>query len=703
MKNKLFILIFFSFVSILKAQNTLPTAEQYPIFPVCENSKDLENCFNSNVQDIVYTNFKIPNDLKIKNYIGSIIVVFEVDATGKFKVQYVDSNEKALIEESNRVFETFPIISPPTFNGKPSYARYTIKIAIPLKSSSEIQGELKAKQQEFETSPAYRRNKELTDFNELKYTEFKNPQFQSQLNIPFSHSNYAQFDSELNQIGSNNHTGSKPYSYADVQKYYSIESKNNAIKKSSKSWWGRKFWNENMVEIQGEDYWLSLNPIIDLQLGKSNSTNNKNTYVNTRALQFQGGLGKQLNFSTTVFESQGYFADYYNKFAESIKPAGGDPAIIPGIGIAKDFQVTQYDFPSAEANLTFTPSKFINMQLGYGRNFIGDGYRSLILSDAASPYPFFKLNTTFWRIKYTNTYMFLRDVRPEVTSERTYASKYIANHYLSLNVSKRFNIGFFESVVWANNNGRGFDPNFINPIIFYRTVEFTSSARSGNALLGLTGKYKFNNQINAYGQFLLDEFSLKDVKAGNDSWKNKFGYQIGAKYYNAFNIDNLLLQAEFNYVRPYVYSHLEATTNYGHNNQSIGHPWGGNFQEFVAIARYHTNRFYADAKLTFGKRGLDFDPLVDNNNYGSNINISYETNRPLDSGVVVGQGNKTSVFIADLQAGYLVNPSTNLKFFGSLIYRNFNPAQNTLTYNKENTTWFSIGLRSDVFNWYFDY
>ncbi len=705
MKNtfSLYLLIFSIWIS--KAQNTLQTGEQYPIFPACEkiNLKNLENCFNSNVQDLVYTNFKIPSDLKSSNYIGTIIVVFEVDEKGKFKVQYVDSNEKSLIEESNRVFETFPIILPPTFNGKPSYAKYTIKIAIPLQSSAEIEAAKIAKERQLEITPAYKRNKELKEFDDLKYTEFKNPQFQSHLNIPFSHSYYAQFDAQLNQIGSNNHTGSKPYSYADVQKYYSIEENNNKLKKVAKGWWGRKLWNENMVEIQGEDYWLTLNPIVDLQLGKSSSTNSKNTYVNTRAIQFQGGLGKQLNFSTTIFESQGYFADYYNKFAESIKPAGGDPAIIPGIGIAKDFQTTQFDFPSAEANLTFTPSKFINMQLGYGRNFIGDGYRSLILSDGASPYPFFKLNTTFWRIKYTNTYMFLRDVRPEVTSERTYASKYIANHYLSLNVSKRLNIGFFESVVWANNNGRGFDPNFLNPIIFYRTVEFTSSARSGNALLGLTGKYKFNNQINAYGQFLLDEFSTKDVKAGNDSWKNKFGYQLGAKYYNAFNVDNLLLQLEFNYVRPYVYSHLDATTNYGHNNQSIGHQWGGNFQELVAIARYHTNRYYADAKLTFGKRGLDFDPLVDNNNYGSNINISYDVNRPFDSGVVVGQGNKTSVFIADVQAGYLVNPSTNLKLFGSLIYRNFNPSQNTPTLVKENTTWFSIGLRSDIFNWYFDY
>jgi hypothetical protein len=51
----------------------------------------------------------------------------------------------------------------------------------------------------------------------------------------------------------------------------------------------------------------------------------------------------------------------------------------------------------------------------------------------------------------------------------------------------------------------------------------------------------------------------------------------------------------------------------------------------------------------------------------------------------------------------LVNPATNLKLFGSLIYRNFDPMQDTVANFKESTTWFSIGLRADVFNWYFDY
>jgi hypothetical protein len=61
------------------------------------------------------------------------------------------------------------------------------------------------------------------------------------------------------------------------------------------------------------------------------------------------------------------------------------------------------------------------------------------------------------------------------------------------------------------------------------------------------------------------------------------------------------------------------------------------------------------------------------------------------------------VFIADLQAGYLVNPMTNLKLFASVIYRSFDPMQETAAAFDDNTTWFSVGVRSDIFNWYFDY
>lgn len=702
--KKISTLLFVIFSLAINAQ-TKTYSEKFPIFPGCESNlgEDLENCFYEKVHDFVYKQFKMPNDLP-KDYKGTMIVLFEVDEKGVFKVQYVDANEEKLAAESRRVFALMPKVEPATYNGKVTYSKYTIKMDFPLQTMAQIKEAKAAEELALKNSTSFVRNdNDLEEVSKMNYKTFSKPQYVSHLNIPFSHSFYAQFDDEMNQVGANNHTGSKPFNYAEVSKYYNLKEANEKLAKSKSGWWGKKLWNENLVEIQGEDYWFTLNPVLDLQFGKSDPSESKTTFINTRGLQFNGGLGKTVNFTTTIYESQGRFADYFNRYAESIKPDGGNPAIIPGMGIAKDFKTDAYDFPMAEANLSITPNKFFNLNLGYGRNFIGDGYRSLLMSDGASPYPYFKLNTTFWKIKYTNLYTWLKDVRTDVTVDRTYATKYVASHYLSLNVTNRWNLGFFESVVWANTNNRGFDMSFVNPIIFYRAVEISSSSRSGNALLGLTSKYKLNNQVNFYAQFLLDEFSLKDIKAGDKSWKNKYGYQLGAKYYNAFSIKNLLLQAEYNNVRPYVYAHSEAITNYGHNNQSLGHQWGGNFREFVAIARYFNGRYFADAKITYGVRGLDFDTATDSNNYGSNIYKDYDIDRPYNSGVEIGQGNKTTVFIADLQAGYLINPSTNLKLFGSLIYRSFNPEADTLTTFKENTTWFSVGLRCDIFNWYFDY
>lgn len=677
------------------------SVEEFPVFPKCENlkSKELEKCFYNEVQDFVFQNFVIPENLVQNNYKGNVKVLFEVDKEGVFKVIYVNAGEDVLIKETKRVFTKLPQIKPSTYNGNPAFSQYNITIAIPLKSSEQSAAEVAIVVAESSKVA----EKKSTELDSIVYNKFNNPQFNSHLNIPFSHSYYAHFDSAMNQVGTNNHTGSKPFTYLEVAKYYNLVEANEKIKMNRTSWFGRKLWNENLVEVQGEDYWFVLNLVFDLQAGTASGNKQVSTFVNTRGINFSGGLGSHLNFTTTIYESQGRFADYYNRYAESIKPSGGNPATIPGIGIAKEFKTDAYDFPSADANLTYAPAKFIDLQLGYGRNFIGDGYRSIFQSDGTSPFPYFKINANFWKIKYTNTYMWLKDVRPEVTLERTYATKYMANHYLSWNISNRLNIGLFESVIWTDTNNRGFDMYFVSPIIFYRSVEFSSSARTGNAVLGLSSKYKWNNNVTLYGQLLIDEFSTEEIKNESNSWKNKFAYQLGVKYFNAFKVDNLLLQLEYNHVRPYVYSHSMPITNYGHTNQNMGHPWGGNFQELLAIARYHKGRLYADAKITIGKKGLDYNTTEDSYNYGGNIYKDYDENRPYDSGVKVGQGNTTNIFITDLQAGYLVNPMTNMKFFGGFIYRNFNPNQDTTTVFKESTSWFTIGLRSDLFNWYFDY
>lgn len=681
----------------------ISTYEKPPVFKECDSIavNQLKSCFNYTLNKFIFENYKVPSILDEESFKGDVKVLFEVNKDGDFKVIYIDAIYDELKQEGHRVFKSLPKIQPATYNGKPTFIQYSIDIAIPLKQPvmggiDEGDNTLKAQDSlNASLSNEYDKiNAEVRTYEKLEYA--------SQLNVPFTHAYYARFDDEMNAIGTNSHTAAKPFLYADVAKYYDIKAEKESLVKKTDSWLGRKLYNEHLVQVQGKDYWFTVDPILDLQVGKDTEANFSSTWNNTRGIFIQAGLGKRFNLTTSFYESQGRFADYFNQYAESLKAFGPDPAIIPGRGIAKRFKSDSYDYPVAEAYLSYTPVDFLNIQFGHGKNFIGDGYRSLFQSDVSSPYPFLKLNVNFWKIKYTSTWMWLKDVRPEVTVDGAFFTKYMANHFLSWNVSKRLNIGLFESVMWADTNNRGFDINYLNPIIFFRAIEFQTGQDAGNAILGLSGKYKWNNKVNIYGQFILDEFSLSDVKAGEKSWKNKFGFQLGAKYFNAFKIDNLLLQLEYNQVRPYTYSHNSIILNYAHFNQPMAHLWGSNFRELVLIGRYNYKRWFADAKFIIGQRGYDFNTTDDSFNYGGNI-YADEDNRVSDTGIKIGQGNKTKSFMTEIQAGYLINPETNLKLFTNIIYRDFNPEAITASTMDSNTLWFSIGIRTDLFNWYNDF
>lgn len=689
---------FASFLSLLISvasfsQTPKVSFEKYPVFKECANASidSLENCFNFTLKQFFYDNFKTPSIVSEENYKGQAEIFLEITKEGEFKVLYVDAIYTEIKDEVKRMFATLPKITPATYNGEPTYMQFKLPFKIPLEAPL-----LESNSEEVKTL-----NNLNNEYDNIKKYPYTNEEYQSTLNIPLSTQNYSRFDASLNKVGTNTHTTQKPFLYKEVNKYYNFEEVNQKILKPKTSWLGRKWWNEHMFAYKGDDFWFTLDPGVDLQIGKDIDAD-IDTYNNTRLLYVQGGIGKKISFFTVFYESQGRFADYFNRYAESIKPDGGNPAIIPGRGIAKEFNSDAYDYPVATGYVSYSPSKIFNFQLGQGKNFIGEGYRSLFLSDNASPYSYFKINTTIWKIKYTNIWMSLKDVRSEVVNDnRSYKNKYIASHYLSYNVSKRLNIGLFESVIWENA-GDGVNFSYLNPIIFYQAIQFAVGSRAGNALIGFSAKYKFSDRINAYGQFIIDEFSSGDVFGGSGSWKNKTGYQIGVKYYDAFGLKNLYLQTEYNRVRPYTYSHNTVVLNYGHNNQSLAHPYGASFSEFLVIGHYNINRIFGDVKLIVAKRGFDFNTEEDNSFYGADI-YRDEEDRPYENGNEVAQGNTTNFFFAELQAGYLINPATSLKIYGSVIFRSFKPLVNTETVFENTTTWVNLGIRTDLFNWQNDF
>lgn len=708
---KYFCLLFFSifFCGYSTSQSIDP--ERFPVFPECREAAVANEaaCFRAALKQRIVERFETPQVVNEQEYRGEIAVLFEVTREGDFRIIYVDAAFPELKAEMERVFSELPAISPATYSGRPINFQFRMALRVPLDEIHIVPAPPETLDAEAEEAVVVQQKKirkpndsVVNEYDEIVSLGYENRRAKSAINIPLSHEWYSRFDDEVNRVGTNFHSAAKPFLFKEVQPYYDFAAEEVELYKPVDSWWGRKLWNEHLVTFQGEDYWFTLDFALDLQVGKDFGSELDVTYNNTRAAIFQGGLGESINFYTVLYENQGRFADYYNRYAESIRPDGGDPAIIPGRGIAKPFMGQGYDYPVAEGYLSFSPGKFFNLQFGHGKHFIGDGYRSLLLSDNATPYPYFRLNTTFWKLKYTNTWMSLRDVRSEVTADGSYRTKYMANHYLSYNVTKRLNIGLFEAVMWEDDNNRGFDLNYLNPVIFYRAIEFSTGPRAGNAIIGLTGKYKWSDQFNMYTQLLIDEFSSGDIFGGEGSWKNKLGFQLGMKYFNALNVDNLLLQLEYNQVRPYTYSHNTITLNYGHNNQSMAHLWGANFRELVAIARYKYRRYYGHTKLIYGQRGFDFGQNGNFAAYGGDIYTS-ERQRPFDTDVEIGQGNTTNSFYSETEAGYIINPTTNLKIYGSFIYRNFSPEVNTTSTFENTTYWLNFGIRTDIFNWYYDY
>lgn len=692
--NKVVVSLLFLFFSVC----AIAQIEKYPVFKSCDTTEisELPVCFKNEVKRMVVNGINMPQSVSDDNYKGVANIVFLVDNKGDFKLIYVNSPYKELKSEVERVFEEFPTIVPAKFNNLPVEMQFVLPLNIPLEDNIEdMVIEQKTNQKVIDSVMVPQL---ISGDTLVKKPKSLFPEHKSELQVPFVHSAYSTYDYYVNK-GENTHTAMKPYVYSEVTPYMNLDVYKTNLLQKRKTWFGRKLWNEHLVNVQGKDFWFTLDLPIDLEVGTDSE--GVTTFNNTRALQINGGIGKKFNFSTTFYESQGRFATYFNDYAELIKPAGGNPAIIPGRGIAKGYKSDAYDYPVAEAYLSYSPSKHFNFQFGNGKNFIGDGYRSLLLSDVASPLPYFKINTSFWKIKYTNLWMWGQDVRKSQTEDGAYKQKFMATHYLSWNITKRFNLGLYETVIWDDANGNGFNPSYLNPIIFYTAVEFATGSRAGNVLLGMNLKYKFD-KITLYGQLILDELRTSEITSSEGWWANKFGYQLGIKFFNAFKVDNLFLQAEFNSVRPYTYSHDEESYNFGHNNQPMAHLWGSNFREFVGIGRYNLNRWFFEGKIVLGTKGFDYNTPEDSYSYGGDI---YKDNddRVSDYGNEIGQGVKTGVFVGDLQAGYLVNPATNLKLFGRVAYRSFSPDTETAILSDTNSTWVSIGLKTDLFNWYFDF
>ncbi|MDQ2718857.1 MAG: hypothetical protein M3Z26_03705 [Bacteroidota bacterium] len=419
----------------------------------------------------------------------------------------------------------------------------------------------------------------------------------------------------------------------------------------------------NLLEVNVKDFFLAVNPVIYFQEGKE-SGNSSNIFLNKRGVTARGRIANKIGFSTTLTDNQErgpqFFQDRVNLYHA-----------VPGAGFYKSFKKTAFDYFDARGYVTFNATKYIDIQFGYDKNFIGDGYRSLFLGDDGNSYLFLKLNTRIWKLNYQNLFM---ELMPQYASsgDNLLPRKYAAMHHLSMNVTKWLNIGLFESVVFGRS--QYFDFEYLNPIIFLRYAEGNVGSPD-KAHVGIDFKANAAHQFQFYGQFLLDEFIAKEITKNNGYWANKYAYQIGIKYIDAFKIKNLDLQLESNRVRPFTYSHYDSISNYTHYNQMLAHPLGANFQEYIGILKYQPlPKWYINAKAIYYYQGLDSAGT----NFGGNPFELYTT-RTMDYGYFVGGGRKVKCLNASLVLSYEIKE--NLFIEGTYLFRKYTDLPNSNTIN----------------------
>ena len=505
---------------------------------------------------------------------------------------------------------------------------------------------------------------------------------------PYSYQFYQKLNEDVYSISTRQHTALKPLFMDDTllkRHYDSLMNFGNDGKQHSLSY--QKLFNEHLVDSKGQNSTFYFDLLPDVGIGRDVS-GKLNTNTTSIGAQFGGTISKKFYY---------YVSGWYNSvlYPEYLSTYINQTGIAPGQAAANTYSTYGYDWTYYTALLSYTPVKYLNITLGHDKTFIGDGYRSELLSDYASPYPFLKLTATLGNVRYMAMYAFMDDpVASSNAVDNVPRKKFAVFHYLDWSVSKRISVGFFDAVIsyTADDNGhpRPFDFSYLTPITFLRPLE-ASNGSPDNALIGATGKYKISDHVTAYGQFGLDELQSAEFFTNDGSSRNKYAWQIGFRGSDLFGVKSLNYLAEYNTAKPYTYSERSYIENYSDNGEPLAQPWGANFREWVGLLNYSHKRFDLSGEADFGRYGLDENGA----NWGKNIFELYTAPARVNGGKdgslgnYTGQGLTTNSVYLEGKVAYVLNPKYNLRIELGAIYRTENNAQ-----FRDKTTWFTIGLRS---------
>jgi hypothetical protein len=527
---------------------------------------------------------------------------------------------------------------------------------------------------------------------------------QEQYNHPFNHIQYTEFEGHLHEKGSDFHSGLRPFIVKRINEsapFDSIRWINYHKSKFSRTLVGKKLFRVSLLRVDSAKYQFYVDPVFNLEIGMDAITRERLT-INTRGITFRGSIGKHVSFRTSYWESQGTFMPYMNEWIDRNQ-------VVPGQGRIKNFdfdnalyrflgvKVKGYDFSIASGHVSYTPIKALNVQLGHEKLFVGEGYRSMFLSDAGYNFPYLKVSTKLLNFQYDFIFTQLVDTRIATSFESGFRRKWASFHYLSVNIGKRVQVGLFEGVVFkGDSTGTGnFNWNYFNPVTISRSIQYAYDGSGNNAVAGINLKVIPFNRAAFYGQLAIDELDFTKLGSGGYI-DQRLGWQLGFKIYDAFGLTNLFGRLEYNGARPYTYAHESSLQSYTHYNQPLAHPLGANFHEFVGELIYRWRDLRFSYRISYASVGRDSTGL----NFGNDVYLP-DTDPVLGMnsfGNQLGQGVDTKLTYQSLEIAYVVNRASDLNIMLGLRHRIGKTDQ-----GKEENAYIYFGIRTMLRNLYHDF
>ena len=527
---------------------------------------------------------------------------------------------------------------------------------------------------------------------------------QEQYNHPFNHTQYTEFEGFLHVKGSEFHSAVRPFRVKQLNQscpFDSIRWVNHHKSKFSHTLVGRKLFRVSLLRVDSAKYQFYVDPVFNLEIGWDAKSRERLT-VNTKGLTFRGSIGKTVSFRTSFWENQATYLPYMNAWIDQNQTVPGegriknfdfDNALYRALGI----KVKGYDFSIASGQVSYSPVKAVNFQLGHEKLFIGEGYRSMLLSDAAYNYPYFKVSTNLWNFQYDFIFTQLIDTRIANSFESGFKKKWATFHYFSVNIGERLQVGLFEGVVFKSDsmgNG-GFNWNYFNPVTLSRSIQYAYDGSGNNAVAGINMKFIPFQRSAFYGQLAIDELDFTKFGKGGHI-DQRLGWQLGLKAYDPFGLRRFFIRLEYNGALPYTYAHETSLQSYTHYNQPLAHAIGANFHEFVGELVYRWRDLRFSYRISHASVGRDSVGI----NYGNDVYLSdIDANLGADSyGNSIGQGVKTGLTYQNLEVAYVVNRASDLNILLGLRHRS---SKNDLGH--EENVYLYFGMRTMLRNLYHDF